>query len=176
MTDGLLKLFRGTVGRAYQYSSLHAGILLSPRRTLHGFEVAQLMGGREEPDLFAKVEEALNLVSEVAPRRLERLKKDIRRILLMHAGEAAGLYWHDLRACVLDMSYVREFPSHYIASTIVHEGTHARLRSAGVRYPATKRKRIEDLCIREEIRFARGISGADSLLEDAERRRALVAR
>lgn len=175
-SNGVLKLFRSTVGRAIQYVSLRAGIVLSPRQKMHGFEVVQLMGGREELRLFSQVEEALSLLSELDPRRLRRLKGDVQRILLVDAGdESAGLYWHDLRACVLDVSYVREFPAHYVASTIVHEGTHARLRCSGVRYPSTLRRRIEEICIREEIRFARRIPDAASLLEDAERRRVLIA-
>src|SRR2546427_9194317 len=40
-----------------------------------------------------------------------------------------------------------------LASTLVHEATHARLDRLGFRYAAERRARIEGICFRREIAF-----------------------
>ncbi len=54
----------------------------------------------------------------------------------------------------------------WIASAIVHEATHARLEKLGIRYDEAVRQRIERICARRELDFARHLSGVDALLEE----------
>jgi hypothetical protein len=174
LSYGVRELYQAALGRRLRSASIRLAIRMSPRASIEGFEVAQLAGNDPSEVLFGKVRTALGIISRSDPRRFKRLQQDVRRILLLDAGEAAGMYWHELRACVLDLSYIREFPPEYIASTLVHEGTHARLRRR-FRYPPQLRKRIEALCISQEIRFASRLPGAAELIQDAERRRRISA-
>jgi hypothetical protein len=171
---GIRESYQAAIGRRLRSISMRLAIRMSPRTRIEGFEVAQLAGADSSQMLFAKVQAALGVISTYDPRRFGSLQRDVRRILLLNAGDAAGMYWHELRACVLDLSYVREFPPEYIASTLVHEGSHARLRRR-FRYPPQLRKRIEALCIGQEIRFASKLPAAAELVEDAKRRRNIAA-
>jgi hypothetical protein len=54
----------------------------------------------------------------------------------------------------------------WIASAIVHEATHARLEKLGIRYDEAVRQRIERICARRELDFARHLSGVDALQEE----------
>ncbi len=72
----------------------------------------------------------------------------------LQAAGNLGSYNHACKACELDLRYVlREdvVPSD-IASTIVHEGTHARLEPLG--YSERLRERIEAACRSQERAFA----------------------
>ena len=60
-----------------------------------------------------------------------------------------------------------------IASTLVHEGTHARLVACGFDYAPERRARIEAICARSEIAFARQLPDSEDLIEGAEWRLAL---
>jgi hypothetical protein len=47
--------------------------------------------------------------------------------------------------------------------TLVHEATHARLWKNGIGYPVSARGRIEQLCVRAEVRLARQLPDAEEL-------------
>jgi hypothetical protein len=73
-----------------------------------------------------------------------------------------------LNACLLDERIVASETTtvEWIASAIVHEATHARLETLGIRYDEAVRQRIERICARRELDFARHLSGVDALLEE----------
>jgi hypothetical protein len=59
------------------------------------------------------------------------------------------------RTCYLDQRTVAEYIPPAVASKLVHEAVHARLRCAGLgSYGADLAVRVEELCIDEEIAFA----------------------
>lgn len=171
---GLRELYQAALGRRLRSVSIRAAVRISPRDSIEGFEVVQLAGNDPSEVLFGNVGTALRIISNFDPRRFKRLQQDVRRILLLNTVDAAGMYWHELKACVLDLKYVREFPPEYIAATIVHEGIHARLRRRFC-YPPQLRRRIEDICISQEICFASMVPGTTELIQDAERRRRISA-
>jgi hypothetical protein len=73
--------------------------------------------------------------------------------------------------CVIDFDYAvdSDTSSEELALTIVHEGTHARLRRHGFGYDETIRARIERICIRNELAVARRFSDSGDLVEMKER-------
>ena len=68
-----------------------------------------------------------------------------------------------LRACILDERYVAGSTLELIASTIVHEATHARLSRCGIKYKESLRSRIEAICLRRELAFAAKLPNGEEL-------------
>ena len=118
-----------------------------------------------------KITAALELVAQYRPRSLRRMPRDMDLIWVReHTMCRAALYsWPDLRACVLDDYFVSTFPEAQVASSIVHEAVHARLRSAGVPWTSDQqaRAREERLCRRAELSFGLAIPNGGALVERA---------
>jgi hypothetical protein len=128
-------------------------------RIIHGVSV-RVSDNRAEVDpehLRKKITAALDLIAEYQPHRLRRLPRDMDVIWVREHNmcRAAFYGWPDLRACVLDDFFVGTFPEAQVASSIVHEGIHARLRSAGVPWSDCQgaRAREERLCREAELSF-----------------------
>jgi hypothetical protein len=75
-------------------------------------------------------------------------------------------------ACVLDPRLVLNemTTSEEIASTIVHEATHARLWRCGFRYSEETRLRVEAVCMRRERAFANRLPNGEEIRVGADRR------
>lgn len=122
-----------------------------------------------------KIEAALRLIHDYDPRRLRRIERDIDGIFVYKATGDLGCFHFSIRLVTLRSDYVLS-PSNSaaeIASTLVHEGTHARLRALGFDYAPERRARIEAICHRSEIAFARRVPDSKGLVEGAEWRLAL---
>jgi hypothetical protein len=115
-----------------------------------------------------RIEDALRLIERCAPLHYRRIKKNLARIWVHLVPHGAGCYLHSLNACLLDERIVASETTtvEWIASAIVHEATHARLEKLGIRYDEAVRQRIERICARRELDFARHLSGVDALLEE----------
>ena len=80
--------------------------------------------------------------------------------------------WHrDTRLVVLEETYVHHerTSARDIASTLVHESTHARLDAKGFAYSPELRERIERVCFRRQLAFARRLPEPGDLVGQAER-------
>lgn len=121
--------------------------------------------------LFKKIASALDLIAKYQPHRVRRMPRDMDVIWVReHTMCRAAFYgWPDLRACVLDDFFVGTFPEVQIASSIVHEGIHARLRSAGVPWSDCQaaRAREERLCREAELSFGLAIPNGEAVAERA---------
>jgi hypothetical protein len=139
---------------------------------IEGLTVAVFLErGEEREQAFDKVEEALKLISRHDPVRFSRLRKDVKRILVAGSDSYRRGYWVRRSAtCVLTSRYVGtpEIRSREVAGTIVHEATHARLERAGIRTTATSRDRVERLCVKAQLAFARRIPDAGDLVTHYE--------
>ena len=76
-----------------------------------------------------------------------------------------------VRLVVVRLNYVMdpETSSLDLASTLVHEGAHAWLDGLGFGYEPPRRARIEAICFRSEIAFARRLTDPKNLISRAER-------
>jgi hypothetical protein len=117
-----------------------------------------------EPELTARIDEALQIIDHFAPARFDRLRRDVRRILLRRMPGLQGKYWPALDAVVLDREFVQRRGNALIALVLVHEATHARLEHAGFRYHPEMRARIERICTRAEIALAERMPGSEVAL------------
>lgn len=100
--------------------------------------------------------------------RLARLKRDLRGMWITEI-ESIGQYHHHVRLCVLDYNHLKkhEVSPAYVAATIIHEATHARLMLAGFGYEAERRARVEEICFRAEIAFASRLPDGHAIIEEA---------
>jgi hypothetical protein len=131
--------------------------------------IATFFRDRKSMIVFSKINQALNLISEFDPRRYRQIKRDVRKIWLFIAKPAAGCWINELQTCVLDKEfYCGLTPASRMALTIVHEATHARLHKFKIKYTEDIRDRVERICIKSEIAFAKRLPDGKDLIKMAE--------
>jgi hypothetical protein len=159
-------------GRILSYAGFRAGNLVSPREELERIQVVDFMADRRgAEERLAKVRQALRLIGRSDASELVRIQRYLRRIMIMHSlGDSNGWYWHDLRACFLDRGFVIETAPERISLTIVHEAAHARIRRAGIHMEPANRARVEVICSKSALRWARKLEDTQ-ILAEARRRR-----
>jgi hypothetical protein len=132
------------------------------------------------PDEFTlqKTIEALNLIKAYDPLRYRRLLQDLDRVWVRPSftNDLAAFNLR-LRACILSEEFVENDASstEAIASSIVHEATHARLHKCGIDYDEPLRSRVEAVCFRRELAFAAKLPDGHVVRDRAERSLAFYA-
>ena len=127
------------------------------RRTIRGVSVV----ARRSPELgwneiFGGIEAALGLVAAHHPVWLRRMRRDIAEIRVFRHPPCRGAFDPASRVVILDSYFVCTFPPAMVASSLVHEATHARIAAAAPHLPYSRdRAKHERICRRSEIRFAR---------------------
>jgi hypothetical protein len=119
-----------------------------------------------------RVEDALRLIKDHDPLHYSRIISNLERIWVDLLPNARAIYEPSLNACKLDERFVlletTTLPQ--IASSIVHEATHARLERWGISYDDEKaRPRIEAICLRRELNFVGKLPQAEPLREEIAR-------
>ena len=144
---------------------------MSARRRCLDIEVRLFLPGAEDQPLFDKVCEALGIIAQYSPTRLQRIRQDRRGLWITETAGNVAEYHHNVGLCLLDRSQLAKAdvsPAH-VAATIVHEATHARLTLAGFGYEPEMRARIENVCFRGEIAFASRLPDGTAIIEQARR-------
>jgi hypothetical protein len=118
-------------------------------------------------------ESAFALIKLRDPVQYQRICRHLKRIWVTIIPTQFAWYSARLDACVLDERFVLavDTPIERIASTIVHEATHARLEHLGVRYEEKRRPLIERICIGREVAFLKRLPNCEELVSHAEKRR-----
>lgn len=117
---------------------------------------------RPDDEILARVESALTVIRTHDPRRYLGIRRLLRRIWVrLQVAGNLGLYNQYYQACELDLRYVlrEDVAPADIASTIVHEATHARLAPLG--YAEDMRRRVEAACRNQERAFAQRLPQAE---------------
>jgi len=127
-------------------------VALSRRERHGGILLVDLTDTRRDGSPLEHIREAMDLISSVDQRRFRILQRELSKILITW-GDGPS-FWPFSTACVLPKEYVEKEGTAGLASTIIHEVTHARLWRKGFRYDQEIRRRIESACVREQIRFA----------------------
>lgn len=117
--------------------------------------------------VMGRVEAALRLIETHDLQSHRRLARDLDRVWVRLLTTGVAQYDPRLGACLLDERFVLAEGTDisHIAAAIVHEAAHARLWRYGFGYDEAVRTRIEAICLRREVSFARK-------LPDGERVRA----
>ena len=143
--------------------------------TRHRSEAHRVRGFRvivdnSRPDIetaavLTRLDEALALLEQYEPRRTRHLMRDLEQILISRYP-CRGAYFPDSRTCLTELTFLarRDISPAVVASSILHEGTHARVaefrRRIGGRSRDEDRAREERLCRRAEIAFGQVLPAA----------------
>lgn len=139
-----------------------------PRREMHGIQVWVLNDHLHATDdvLFAKIAAALDRIADAQPWRIPMLRRDFARIVVRQNTGCRAMFEH-AGNCVLDTFFVATFAPAQVASSIVHEGVHARLRRGGRTVPPELIAWEERLCRRAELGFGLRIADGAAVVERA---------
>jgi hypothetical protein len=149
------------------------GVPTEPRRVhrvINGIDV-MLENTRSEiadEDVFARLTEVLAMIERYAPARLRRLRKDIAGIDVKRFA-CRGAFFSETRRVLTELTFVvnRDFTIAEIASSLLHEGVHARVLAAGVfRTPASLAKE-ERLCRATELWWGQTVPNGERVIERA---------
>ena len=113
-------------------------------------------------DVLARLDEALALIEAHQPWRLAHLRRDLRRFWVVRYA-CRGAYFPDQRTCLTELTFLarRDITAAPVASSILHEGVHARVHRLGERLGGGRgprdMAREERLCRKAELAFGRAL-------------------
>lgn len=139
------------------------------RRTLRGMPVT-LINTRPDIDselVFRRLDTALSLIEQYQPDTFAQISRDFSRIHVVRYPCRAA-FFPDSRICLIELTFTvnREFTEAQVASSIVHEGMHARVHALGQSDPA-ERPDEERLCRQAELEFGRAVPNGDAIVARA---------
>ena len=140
------------------------------RRAVNGIDVV-LENTRpdiSDEDVFARLAEVLAMIERYAPANLRLLRRDIAGIDVKRFA-CRGAFFGETRRVLCELTFVvnRDFTIAEIASSMLHEGVHARVHAAGVfRTPASLAKE-ERLCRTTELWWGRAVPNGEKVIERA---------
>lgn len=107
-----------------------------------------------------RLDEALGLIERFQPWRLKHLQRDLREIRVERFA-CRGAFIPDERVCITELTFLarRDISAAPVASSILHEGVHARVHAMGVSPINRDRAREERLCRRAELAFGESMPG-----------------
>jgi len=130
--------------------------------SLRGFTVTV---DNSRPDIetsavLERLDESLAIIERHQPWRLAHLRRDLRQIRVMRYA-CRGAYFPAHRACMVELTFLarRDIGPATVASTIIHEGMHARVHSMGVAEDGRDRAHEERICRRAELEFGLALPG-----------------
>lgn len=124
--------------------------------TLHGIPV-EVINGRADivtADVLMRLDESLALIGTYQPWRLSHLRRDIRGIRVERFA-CRGAFMPQDNVIITELTFLarRDISAAPVASSILHEGVHARVHAMGVYRTAENLPREERLCRRAELAF-----------------------
>jgi len=108
--------------------------------------------------VLERLDEALDLIERYAPSRFRHLQRDLREIAVVRFP-CRGAYFPDDRVVVAELTFLarRDITAAPVASSILHEGIHARIDCMGVQREGRDRAREERICRRAELTFGESL-------------------
>jgi hypothetical protein len=140
------------------------------RHQARGFVVA-VTNTRDDistTQVLQRLTQALDLIATYTPRRFRRMHRDLAG-LVVQRFPCRGAYFPRERECLVELTFTVN-PRHTlaeIASSIVHEATHARIASMCGPLPQEQRAREERLCREAELEFGLALPDGAGVVERA---------
>jgi hypothetical protein len=105
-------------------------------------------------DVLARLGDAIDLIERHQPWRLKHLRRDLDHFWIVRYP-CRGAYLPTQRACMTELTFLarRDISAAPVASSIVHEGMHARVHEMGVHPEARDHAREERICRKAELSF-----------------------
>lgn len=109
-------------------------------------------------DVLARLRDALDLIERYQPWRLRHIERDVIQFRVARFP-CRGAYFPDERTCMTELTFLarRDITAATVASSVLHEGVHARVDRMSVRRETRDRAREERLCRRAELEFGRSL-------------------
>ena len=109
-------------------------------------------------DVVARLDESLALIERYQPWRLRHLRRDLKFFRVVRFP-TRGAYFPEDRACLVELTFLnrRDIGAATVASTIIHEGMHARVHRMGVSNENRDRAHEERICRRAELEFGQSL-------------------
>jgi len=108
----------------------------------------------ETPVVLQRLDDALDLIKRYQPWRLAHLRRDLSHFVVARFP-CRGAFFPEQRACMTELTFLArtDITPAPVASSILHEGIHARVHAMGVDPVTRDRAREERLCRRAELEF-----------------------
>jgi hypothetical protein len=116
----------------------------------------------ESADVLGRLDDALALIERYEPKRFRHLQRDLQQILVARYP-CRGAYFPREQTCLTELTFLarRDISAAVVASSIVHEGVHARVdrfrHHFGRDDSDHDMAREERLCRTAELRFGRAL-------------------
>lgn len=139
------------------------------KRSLRGIPVT-LINTRPDIDselVFRRLDTALGLIEQYQPRTFAQISQDFASIRVVRYPCRAAFY-PDSRTCLVELTFTvnPDFTEAQVASSIVHEGMHARVHAMGESDPA-QRPDEERMCRQAELEFGMAIPNGEAIVQRA---------
>ena len=129
-----------------------------------------VFGDEENPEVLHRVNGALQVIKTYDPYRYKRVLRETHRVWVHYLPGNPAEFATELRRCLLDPRFVLSSSPEIIASAIVHEATHGKLGRYNIGYSEEIRHRVEKVCMRQELAFARKLPNGEELRQRVDRR------
>jgi hypothetical protein len=108
--------------------------------------------------VLERLDEALALVERWQPWRFAHLRRDVDRFVVTRYA-CRGAFFPDTRTCMTELTFLArtDITAAPVASSILHEGVHARVHAMGVSPVSRDTAREEQLCRRAELSFGEAL-------------------
>jgi hypothetical protein len=108
--------------------------------------------------VLRRLDDALGLIATYQPWRFAHLVRDIDRIWVVRYP-CRGAFFPDTRTCMTELTFLArtDITAAPVASSILHEGMHARVHAMGVSPVDRDMAHEERICRRAELAFGRAL-------------------
>jgi hypothetical protein len=108
--------------------------------------------------VLQRLDDALALIEAHQPWRLQHMRRDLSQFWIVRYP-CRGAYFPQTRACMTELTFLArtDITAAPVASSILHEGMHARIHAMGVTPSPDNSAREERLCRRAELEFGRAL-------------------
>ncbi len=108
--------------------------------------------------VLQRLADALALIEQHQPWRLAHLRRDFEQFWVVRYP-CRGAFFPDTRTCMTELTFLArtDITAAPVASSILHEGIHARVHAMGVDPHTRDMAREERLCRRAELEFGQSL-------------------
>src|SRR5205085_613909 len=112
------------------------------------------------PVALKRLDDALGLIESHQPWRMRHLRRDVAQLWVIRYA-CRGAFFPEDRAIMTELTFLArtDITAAPVASSIVHEGIHARVHASGANR-ARDTAREERLCRRAELEFGQSLPNA----------------
>ncbi|MFA6168004.1 MAG: hypothetical protein WC700_15385 [Gemmatimonadaceae bacterium] len=131
----------------------------APHTEVHAVRGFRVELTNTRPDIASaavieRLDDALALIARYQPIRFAHLRRDI-RVIVVQRFASRGAYLHEHRAILTELTFLarRDIGPAVVASSVLHEGVHARTFCLARSQAGTQPAREERICRRAELAF-----------------------